>query len=223
MAPPPPPAVPVRVDAASGRVLERVDKPFVYGSAAFWLGKQPEGAMSHKWTVFLRGLENEDLSYFIEKVSFTLHPSFDQHVRVLYHAPYEVTEQGWGEFAIGIRVDFLPAAGLEPVQLSHQLKLFPAPHVAPSTKKPVMSETYDEFVFVQPTREWYDRLHAGPTRKVDNHPLVHFFTTPEFAREEDQSIEKLTAVNQQVQQSMDEQRARLFALEQEISNLTQKL
>jgi YEATS domain-containing protein 4 len=52
----------------------------VYGSAAFSLGKVTEGA-SHKWTVYLRGIENEDLSYFIEKVSFKLHESFSEPTR----------------------------------------------------------------------------------------------------------------------------------------------
>jgi hypothetical protein len=67
MAPPPPPPI-TRME--NGRVIDRVDKPFVYGTAAFWLGnKAPTAEMSHKWTVFLRGLENEDLSYFVEKVS----------------------------------------------------------------------------------------------------------------------------------------------------------
>jgi hypothetical protein len=66
MAPPPPPPI-TRME--NGRVIDRVDKPFVYGTAAFWLGnKAPTAEMSHKWTVFLRGLENEDLSYFVEKV-----------------------------------------------------------------------------------------------------------------------------------------------------------
>jgi YEATS domain-containing protein 4 len=56
---------------------------------------------------------------------------------VLYHAPYEVTETGWGEFVIGIQIDFHAASGLEPIVLSHTLKLFPLPNVQPSTKKPV--------------------------------------------------------------------------------------
>jgi YEATS domain-containing protein 4 len=50
--------------------------------SAFWQGKNiPDSQHSHKWTVYLRGLENEDLSYFIEKVSFTLHHSFAEPVR----------------------------------------------------------------------------------------------------------------------------------------------
>lgn len=64
----------------NGRVLERVDKPFVYGTAAFWQGKT-ESQNSHKWTVYVRGLENEDLSYYIKSVTFQLHTSFDQSTR----------------------------------------------------------------------------------------------------------------------------------------------
>jgi hypothetical protein len=48
-------------------------------------------------------------------------------------------------------------------------------------------------------------------------------TTPEFAKEEDQSIAKLTGVNEQVQAAIDQQRVMLFQLEQEITNLTQRL
>ena len=48
-----------------------------------------------------------------------------------------MTETGWGEFEIKIVVTFKACSGLEPVTLSHMLKLFPPQGVAPSTKKPV--------------------------------------------------------------------------------------
>jgi hypothetical protein len=80
--PMPPPAVPQNVKLESGHVVDKVDKPFVYGSAAFWQGKNiSETQHSHKWTVYLRGLENEDLSYFIKSVAFTLHQSFTEPTR----------------------------------------------------------------------------------------------------------------------------------------------
>ena len=41
----------------------------------------------------------------------------------------------------------------------------------------VMSEVYDEFVFVNPSKEWFDMLHSGPTKKVENHPLMHHCQT----------------------------------------------
>lgn len=93
---------------------------------------------------------------------------------VLYAAPYEVTETGWGEFVIGITINFHDVSGLDPIQLSHTLKLFPGNNLQPTTKRPVMSEVYDEFVFVNPTKEWFDMLHSGPVKKVDHHPLMPY-------------------------------------------------
>ncbi len=58
-----------------------VVKPFVYGSVAIWQGKTSEEQKTHKWSVYLRGLDNEDLSYFIKKVVFTLHQSFNEPAR----------------------------------------------------------------------------------------------------------------------------------------------
>lgn len=38
------------------------------------------------------------------QVSFTLHSSFAQPVRELTTPPYEVHEEGWGEFDVAIKV-----------------------------------------------------------------------------------------------------------------------
>ncbi len=58
-----------------------IQKPFVYGNASFALGKEQKDENSHRWTVYLRGLNNEDLSYYIKEVSFALHESFKDPVR----------------------------------------------------------------------------------------------------------------------------------------------
>ena len=55
--------------------------PIVYGSVAQWMGKKAEEAATHRWTLFVRGPKNEDLSTFISQVAFTLHPSFAEPVR----------------------------------------------------------------------------------------------------------------------------------------------
>eukprot|EP01040_Poterioochromonas_malhamensis_P010725 gene10725-11685_t len=52
--------------------------PIVYGSIAFYLGKKAEEFNTHRWSLYVRG---PHLSIFIEKVAFTLHPSFEQQVR----------------------------------------------------------------------------------------------------------------------------------------------
>ena len=97
--------------------------PVCYGTCAYWLGKKADEYHSHKWTVYLRGPEHEDLSHAIQKVVFNLHPSFKEPVRVLEKPPYEVTETGWGEFEIGITVHFAEDAGEKPLDLFAPLKL----------------------------------------------------------------------------------------------------
>ena len=56
--------------------------PFVYGSIAFWLGKKANtGEHTHKWSVYVRHARDKDLSYAVERVEITLHPSFANPVR----------------------------------------------------------------------------------------------------------------------------------------------
>jgi YEATS domain-containing protein 4 len=78
--------------------------PIVYGSIAFYLGKQADEFQTHEWTLFLRGPNQEDLSPVIAKVVFQLHASFAQPVREYTQPPFEVTERGWGEFEAQIRI-----------------------------------------------------------------------------------------------------------------------
>ena len=78
--------------------------PIVYGSIAFFLGKKADEYHTHKWTLYLRGPNDEDLGVCIQKVVFQLHPSFPQPVRELTEPPFEVTERGWGEFEAQIRI-----------------------------------------------------------------------------------------------------------------------
>lgn len=58
-----------------------VSKPIVYGSAATYLGRKAEETKTHRWSIYLRGVDNEDLSYMISKVVITLHMSFANPVR----------------------------------------------------------------------------------------------------------------------------------------------
>lgn len=78
--------------------------PFVYGSVAFYLAKKADDCSTHKWSLYLRGPNDEDISLCVAKVIFELHPSFSQPIRELVSPPFEVTEQGWGEFEAQIRI-----------------------------------------------------------------------------------------------------------------------
>jgi transcription initiation factor IIF auxiliary subunit len=78
--------------------------PIVYGSVAFFLGKEADEFQTHRWTLYIRSPNHEDLSVAISKVVFQLHASFSQPIRELTSPPFEVTECGWGEFEAQIRI-----------------------------------------------------------------------------------------------------------------------
>ena len=91
------------------------------------------------------------MSYFIKKVVFTLHPTFTQNIRTVEKYPFEIQEEGWGEFEIGIKIHFVDSSE-KPVELFHLLKFFSDEKGnAQSSKKPIISEEYDEIVFSGPT------------------------------------------------------------------------
>ena len=129
---------------------EIITKPFIYGSIAMYLGKKGQQNYSYKWCVYVRGVHNENISNFIKEVQFTLHDSFENKVRVIPKWPFELYETGWGEFEIKIKI-FLVDETIKPLEVVHPLKLFPQQsHIAPSIKRPVIEENYDEIIFVNP-------------------------------------------------------------------------
>jgi transcription initiation factor IIF auxiliary subunit len=68
--------------------------PIVYGSIAFYLGKQAADECTHRWTLYVRGPNgDEDLSCVIRKVIFQLHPSFPHPIREVTSPPFELTEK----------------------------------------------------------------------------------------------------------------------------------
>lgn len=133
-------------------------KPIVYGSCAFWLGKKADETASHKWCVFVRGNNNEDITSVVKEVAFTLHSSFTNPVRRLTTSPFEIYESGWGEFEIKIQIT-LHDPSLRVLEFSHALKLYPfLSHQTQSTKKPVMSESYDEIIIINPKVEYFPNI-----------------------------------------------------------------
>ncbi len=72
---------------------------------------------SHKWTVYVRGANNEDLGVVIKRVVFQLHPSFSNPTRTVEGPPFELSEAGWGEFEIGITIFFQSDVAEKPLEL----------------------------------------------------------------------------------------------------------
>lgn len=196
--------------------------PIVYGNVAFWLGKKASEYQSHKWTVYVRGATNEDISVTVKRAVFQLHSSFNNPTRVVESPPFELSESGWGEFEIAITLHFHSDVCDKPLHLYHHLKLYPEDESGPmSTKKPVVVESYDEIVFTEPSEGFFarvqdhravimPRLPAGfslpppvPIEDVDkrkrsdpkDNPLIHWFTNFSEADE----LLKLAAARQEVQ------------------------
>jgi YEATS domain-containing protein 4 len=111
--------------------------PFLFGRVTkqCWnngIGKRAEDQNSHRWVVYVRGVNGEDQSYFIKEVAFHLHPSFKNPIRskrankkykilAVAHYPFEVHESGWGEFEIMIKIIF--KEDIKPLEIFHHLKV----------------------------------------------------------------------------------------------------
>lgn len=132
-------------------------KPLVYGNIARSFGKKRESdGHTHQWTVYVKPYLNEDLSVYVKKIHFKLHESYANSNRIVTKPPYEVTETGWGEFEIVIKIYFHDPTE-RPVTMYHILKLFQSPVVegevsSLDAKKVLVSEQYEEIVFQEPTQ-----------------------------------------------------------------------
>jgi YEATS domain-containing protein 4 len=77
--------------------------------------------------------------------------------------PFEVTESGWGEFQVLIKIFFVDLAE-KPCILHHFLRLYPLedltliPHPAKQPDNTVIAELYDEIVFHDPSLQLHQIL-----------------------------------------------------------------
>ncbi|CDR96663.1 YEATS family protein, putative [Babesia bigemina] len=158
------------------RVNVRVGKQIAIGTYAFPLTpveKKRYGSMTHRWTCLLRSPTNENMTHYVKKVQFDLDPSFLNPRRVLTSMPYEVTEVGWGEFYIGVKIYFVDES-LEPVQLQHLLVLNPSDNTG-SNATTATNETFDEIIFNEPAAWFYKHLMCSTTDCLPPHKYQEHF------------------------------------------------
>jgi transcription initiation factor TFIID/TFIIF subunit len=75
-----------------------------------------------KWSIELSvlGPNNQELPAIVfDKVTYKLHPTFQNPTRSFKKPPFRIEEQGWGEFDLGIVLHFADKAGEQ--TLSHDL------------------------------------------------------------------------------------------------------
>ncbi|ODV92286.1 hypothetical protein CANCADRAFT_870 [Tortispora caseinolytica NRRL Y-17796] len=193
-----------------------IARPFVYGNTASPLGTdRPASASpdhSHSWTVFVRGPNGENLDYFIKRVVFRLHETYPNSVRTIDQPPYEVTETGWGEFDINIRIYFNAVAGDKSITLYHRLKLHPYGEEANKVPPPpvVQSVIFDEVVFNEPTEELFNVLtshkYGLPSRSTDRSKFSY--------QAENEEADRLAAAYDKVQAQLRIMREKIHQLEQ---------
>uniref|UniRef100_A0A6I8P5Q5 YEATS domain containing 4 n=1 Tax=Ornithorhynchus anatinus TaxID=9258 RepID=A0A6I8P5Q5_ORNAN len=221
-------------------------KPIVYGNVARYFGKKrEEDGHTHQWTVYVKPYRNEDMSAYVKKIQFKLHESYGNPLRVVTKPPYEITETGWGEFEIIIKIFFIdpnerppricqvPSAskrcrqlGSMPdakrnshmVTLYHLLKLFQSDTNAMLGKKTVVSEFYDEMIFQDPTAMMQQLLTTS--RQLTLGAYKH---ETEFAELEVKTREKLEAAKKKTSFEIAELKERLKASRETINCLKNEI
>lgn len=96
----------------------------VVGNVSKWLAPKECAGATHKWTVYTKSADPDvDLSEFVSKVVFFLHPSYKPNdVISVTEPPFKLTRRGWGEFPLKARFHFKNSLDL-PVDVMHVLKL----------------------------------------------------------------------------------------------------
>ncbi|KAF4121332.1 YEATS domain-containing protein 4 [Geosmithia morbida] len=156
--------------------LTQVRRPFIVGSTAVPFSEAnpkpvgvPEGH-THSWTVFVKGLEDTDITYWLRRVQFKLHDSIPNHVRMIeaeQGRPFAVSDTGWGEFDVAIKLYYVNESGEKPQTLYHYLRLHPFGRTEEEKASMVMengevrSWSYEEQLFNEPYTAFYRVLTSG--------------------------------------------------------------
>lgn len=196
--------------------------PVVHGSYAVHLGARGTETRSHRWTVYLRPVDIVDISHFIKHVEFVLHESFDPQTRRVVDMPFEISEYGWGEFDIVIRVFFQDATE-KVVEFFHPLRLFAENSSEPS-KKPVVSEFYDEIVFQDPSEKLLKCLKTTPHGqgiKFKGSVLAPYYK--DFSNAESTALKKIEEARKRVREETIKKQERYEELEAERAALNREI
>ncbi|XP_043285624.1 protein AF-9 [Venturia canescens] len=120
----------------------------------------PQG-YTHDWEVFVRGIDNADISQYVDKVVFHLHETFPKPKRILKEPPYVVKESGYAGFVIPIDVYLKNKDEPRRIQISYDLILLPS---GPAFNNVIRHHE----VFANPSEEFRKKLLKGGGVTVSN-------------------------------------------------------
>ncbi|XP_032513594.2 YEATS domain-containing protein 4 [Danaus plexippus] len=195
-------------------------KAIVYGNIARYFGKKrEEDGHTHQWTVYVKPYANEDMSAYIKKVHFKLHESYANPNRIVTKPPYELTETGWGEFEIVIKIYFHDS-NERPVTLYHILKLFQSPvsETAPTVGRSLVSESYEEIVFQEPTQLMQHLLNN--IKPITNGQWTH---DTDFEEKKEKTLEKIISAQGKVRGEISELKDKLQLAKETISKFKEEI
>ena len=156
----------------------RVSRPFIIGSQAWNLTSQnhpdpiPDGH-TKGWRVYVRALGEEesggggngpDLKTWLKKVQFKLHHTYADASRTVETPPFEVTETGYGEFEVELRLYFDSSSGEKAQYRFHRLRLEPygdeAQQARQRERNLVVADTCEIVEFNEPSSDFFAKLTA---------------------------------------------------------------
>jgi len=210
------------------------------GNISKYFGKKRESdGHTHEWTVYLKPFQNEDMSAYVKKVHFKLHESYANPNRVVSKPPYEVSETGWGEFEVQVKIHFNDA-NERPVTFYHVLKLFhgnegpgganagtgsgsgagsgPTAVTIVQGRKTALREGYDEIVFHEPTQYIHTLLTVSRPISLGAHKHE-----TDFADRGKRTLEAVTTARGRVGGEITEFRNRLALAKETIVRFKQEL
>jgi len=191
-------------DASSRAKGISVVKPIVYGNVARYFGKKrEEDGHTHQWTVYVKPYRNEDMSTYVKKIHFKLHESYTNPNRVITKPPYEVTETGWGEFEIVIKIYFHDT-NERPVTLYHILKLFQSETNIMLGKKNLVSEFYDEIICHDPSPMMQQLLTSS--RQLTLGPYKH---ETDFEEKKEKTLNAIVLAKNKIRYEINDLKERL--------------
>ncbi|KAH8673699.1 yeats family-domain-containing protein [Xylariales sp. PMI_506] len=211
----------------------QIHRPFIYGTTArpFNDTTNPRPPHvppdhTHSWTVFVRGVEDVDIFYWLRRVQFKLHESIPNHLRTLdaEQSGFVVHETGWGEFEITIKLYYDSKSGEKPQTLYHHLRLHPYGRTEEereamrnNSNGEILAWTYEEQLFNEPYEEFYkdgdvkERSAMIPLTNRPGQPFSRETEQVELKKLKDAS-DKVTTMIAELDKSYKEKEKELAAL-----------
>lgn len=204
-----------------------ISVPVLYGNHAVKLAPEKRTERTpvdhtHEWTVFFKPvIAGFDLTPLLKKVTFKLHETYDTPVRSVERPPYQVTETGWGEFEVIIKLHFHAGSELsineKNFQIFHGLKLHPFnPQLPTRPNGEVHLVLYDELVFLEPTEKVFEILTLAPLNLLPYKLSDPLKRDQEFLRTDElDELARLDVYIEQIKGEIEKQRDDYKDLEQE--------